>query len=90
MSTVGKDNEAIAGLKYYMEGRQVILDELTLQREATGTYGLDTKTNHAYFLWKERFAEDAIAKYPAFKQMYERYLSKDEFNVVDSTLKGLE
>ena len=86
MNTVGKKNKAIAGLEQYLEGRQVIIAELEKNRQITGVQGLDTKANERFADWRDRMAEYIIAENPEFEQMYTRYLSQDELNIVDSPL----
>lgn len=88
MSSVGKDNKAIQGLVLYLEARQTIAAEFQANQERTGTAGLDTKANQKYAEWRDATAEIIIAQNPDFKQMYNRYLSQDELNPIDSPLLG--
>jgi hypothetical protein len=86
MKTVGTKNKSIQGLVMYLEGREVIMAELEKNRALTGVEGLDTKTNERFADWRDRMAEYIIAQNPDFEQMYERYLSQDELNIVDSPI----
>jgi hypothetical protein len=86
MNTVGKKNKSIVGLQMYLEGRQTIIAELEKNRAITGVQGLDTKANEKFADWRDRMAEYIIAQNPEFEQMYTRYLSQDELNIVDSPL----
>jgi hypothetical protein len=86
MSTVGTQNKAIKGLQMYLEGRETIIAELEKNRALTGTEGLDTKANQRFADWRDRMAEYIITQNPEFEQMYTRYLSQDELNIVDSPL----
>jgi hypothetical protein len=86
MSTVGTKNKSVQGLVMYLEGREVIMAELEKNRAMTGVQGLDTKANERFADWRDRMAEYIIAQNPDFEQMYERYLSQDELNIVDSPL----
>lgn len=82
MATAGKNNKAIAGLQQYMIARGEILAQLEQSRTLTGIQGLDTKANRYYSIWMANTAQAIIADYPEFKQMYNRYLSNDELNVI--------
>jgi hypothetical protein len=86
MSTVGSQNKAVKGLQMYLEGRETIIAELEKNRALTGTEGLDTKANQRFADWRDRMAEYIITQNPEFEQMYTRYLSQDELNIVDSPL----
>lgn len=82
MATAGKNNKAIAGLQQYMIARGEILAQLEQSRALTGVQGLDTKANRYYSIWMANTAQAIINDYPEFKQMYNRYLSNDELNVI--------
>jgi hypothetical protein len=86
MSTVGKDNDAINGLIMYLEARDTIAQEFQANQLATGYTTLDSRANVKYADWRDRTAEYIIAQHPGFKQMYNRYLSQDELNPIDSPL----
>lgn len=88
MGTVGKDNDAMNGLVMYLEARDTIAQEFQANQLATGTSTLDSKANQKYADWRDRTAEYIIAQHPGFKQMYNRYLSQDELNPIDSPLLG--
>lgn len=86
MSTVGKDNDAMKGLIMYLEARDTIAAEFQANQLATGYSTLDSRANVKYADWRDRTAEYIIAQHPGFKQMYNRYLSQDELNPIDSPL----
>lgn len=86
MSTVGKNNEAIKGLEIYLRERDVIIQELEMNRARTGTYGLDSKANSYYATWRDNLGEYLSVQYPGFEQMWVRYLSRDELNIVNTPL----
>lgn len=86
MATVGNNNEAIKGLEIYLREREIIMAELEVNRQRTGTYGLDSKANEYYAEWRDNLGEAIAADYPGFKQMWTRYLSQDELNYVSSPI----
>ena len=88
MKTVGKDSEAIKGLAIYLKERQIIIEQLQLNRERTGTVGLDTKANRYYLEWRDQMGQAIVKDYPEFKDMYNRYLADDELNIVESPSLG--
>lgn len=88
MSTVGKNNDAMKGLVMYLEARDTIAAEFQANQLATGYSTLDSRANVKYADWRDRTAEYIIAQHPGFKQMYNRYLSQDELNPIDSPLLG--
>lgn len=88
MNTVGKNNDAINGLVKYLEARDTIAKEFWANQELTGYTTLNSKANQKYAEWRDRAAELIISQNPGFKQMYNRYLSQDELNPIDSPLLG--
>ena len=85
MKTVGKNNEAIRGLKMYMDLRKTIVDEFQANIDATGYTTLDADVNERFGLLRDYAASLTIAKYKGFGQMYERYLSEDELRPIPTT-----
>jgi hypothetical protein len=88
MKTVGKKNEAIKGLAVYLQEREVIMEQLNLNRQRTGTTGLDTKANRYYLEWRDAMGQAVVKDHPEFKDMYNRYLADDELNYVESPSLG--
>jgi hypothetical protein len=88
MKTVGKDSQAIQGLAIYLRERNVIIEQLNLNRQLTGTIGLDTKANRYYLEWRDQMGQAIVKDYPEFKDMYNRYLADDELNIVESPSLG--
>lgn len=88
MKTVGKNNKAIKGLAVYLREREVIIEQLNLNRQRTGTIGLDTKANRYYLEWRDAMGQAVLKDYPEFKDMYNRYLADDELNIVESPSLG--
>jgi len=88
MKTVGKNNKAIQGLAVYLKERQVIIEQLNINRQRTGTVGLDTKANRYYLEWRDAMGQAVLKDYPEFKDMYNRYLADDELNIVESPSLG--
>jgi hypothetical protein len=88
MKTAGKNNKAIQGLKIYLEERQIIIEQLNMNRQRTGTVGLDTKANRYYLEWRDQVGQAIVKDYPEFKDMYNRYLADDELNIVESPSLG--
>jgi hypothetical protein len=84
MSTVGKDSDVVAGLKLYMEARQVLVDRLAEEAARTGVKGADTEQNRWILEWKERAAQEIIKQHPAFGRMYTRYLNDDTLQPITS------
>jgi len=90
MKTVGKNNKAIKGLAVYLQEREVIMEQLNLNRQRTGTMGLDTKANRYYLEWRDAMGQAVLRDYPEFKDMYNRYLADDELNIVEPISLGKE
>jgi hypothetical protein len=88
MKTVGKDSKAIQGLAIYLREREIIIEQLELNRQRTGTVGLDTKANRYYLEWRDQMGQAIVKDYPEFKDMYNRYLADDELNIVESPILG--
>jgi hypothetical protein len=88
MKTVGKNNKAVQGLAVYLREREVIIEQLNLNRQRTGTIGLDTKANRYYLEWRDQMGQAILKDYPEFKDMYNRYLADDELNIVESPILG--
>ena len=86
MNTVGKNNDAIDGLKLYMETRKLIVKDFQDNVNATGYTSLTSKANRKYADMMASIAKYIYTKHPKFEQMYSRYLSEDELRPIDETL----
>jgi hypothetical protein len=85
MNTVGKNNDAIIGLKKYLAVRALIVNDYQMNR-GLGQMTLDAKANQKFAAMRDYVAKAITAKHKNFGQMYERYLSQDELNPVSLTL----
>jgi hypothetical protein len=80
MNTVGTDVTVVLALKEYVESREVIIADLEVWRDATGTKSIDAKTNVWFADWRDATVDDIIKRYPEFRSIYTRYLQDDTFN----------
>ena len=90
MSTVGKKNKAVAGLKRYMDVRAVISKEFQDNVARTGYTTIDAAANEKYALVMNMIGEKIKKENPDFTLMYDRYLAQDELNPINRALVGGE
>jgi hypothetical protein len=86
MSTVGNKNDAIKGLKLYMEARAVVSKEFQNNAKVTGYSTLDAAANQRYADVMVNVSKYIVSKHPEFQQMYDRYLVQDELLPIDTIL----
>jgi len=90
MTTVGRKNKAIAGLREYMNNRAIAVSAFQENAQRTGYTTITAAANQKYALYMSIIGTTIKNKNKDFALMYDRYLSQDELNPINPALVGGE
>jgi len=90
MTTVGRKNKAIAGLREYMNNRAIAVAAFQENAQRTGYTTINSAANQKYALYMQIVGTTIKNKNKDFALMYDRYLAQDELNPINPALVGGE